>query len=1207
MKRGRSGERTAYNAAREGGLDRAALHAAVTEVEAPAPPRRGRAPRAAAVGDDGRWVPIGPSVIRRGQAVDRPHVVGRIRDLAVSPDGRRAYAASAKGGLWYTENAGATWTPVGAWIGGHRRAGGNTSVFVCGALLVEFGGGQASDVVMVGTGELVPFFTSSGSGRVGGVGVLTARGPAFALETDNPWEPDTGIDRLEGVGVFRLVRRPGRIAGSVVAGSPDEVLAATSTGLFRGVRGNLPAAAENPPFPALAAREGFVWTPVAGIPAGTQVTDVLWIPNGAATRIVVLVDGQGVRFSDDDGATFVPVPTLHRPAVPVTGRSSIAVADGNRAYVLYDRGAGPAVARIADLTATPPVATALTGVPTVWTNGGARDYDQAIAAESVGGSDRLYLGGNTTKPTPTAEFGASLWAMDVVGTALQPRAGVSNTGLPPAAGADQPGLVGNNVHADVHAIRLPGASAARRPVWVACDGGVYVSVETGQVNTFASMNIGLAVSETGFIDHHPGVSHFLATGLQDNGTSVRTGDTVWEAIHVGDGGGLAFAPTSPSTLVAQYIRGWWRSQDANFRDPLTRNALGPNGTITTHAEYTGRAEFYSACAAVLRPGVGANPPTTRFALGTDRVHLSDTVGSGAATTWSVLPVTPSAAPPGTTAAAADHFPWPTPLTAAFGVVGGGFGNVISLAWVSPTELVVLYRSGILRQTEVTPGNWHTDRLVDPAAPPAAFAGGARFTEVAAVPGTRDFYVTTMGAAGSATPDTAYVFDAATSTFHATGLRRRLPPAPLGPLDPAYSVVVDPASTIHVYVGTATGVWRGTRTNATGGHTWDPFVNGLPEATVQDLSIWTDPGGGASPRLLRAAVQSRGVWETDLAAATPVTTYLRGHPFDDRRGGPVVTTDPRAPLTALSVLSSPDVVVRPAWPVASAPAFPQVQVGVPDAPLTSANASAFHTWTFQTAFRWWYPNVRADGQWTDAFGDLIAHDRRTRGMPAGRTITKALWDAVVGATRLRTDASGHLVRSTDVLDDLAVFRPPWQTSLAPDLTATEVDIMECVVPPAAFAGLWSVPGRPSVVEVLLHHRASAPTTPLTSSAGLMWKEVTVGSIPLTEPAQPFVDWWASASDVPEGSVAAPPGWTVVRGSPLTACHVLDESLDARLPRSVPVPVDLTAAAGKVVLLVAFASSIADGGLRPAPAAPATLARLLLEWPHVAARLVYVATP
>lgn len=1200
VKRGRSRDRTAYNAGREAGLDQLALHAAL-EHHLDEPPARGRAARAAADNNTGRWVPIGPSVIRRGQADDRPHVVGRIRDIAVSEDGQRAYAASAKGGLWHTDDAGATWAPIGTWAGGNRRAGGNTSVFVCGALLVDFGPTRISDFVMVGTGELSPFFTSSGSGRVGGVGILTALGPAFFDDTDSPWEPDTGIDLLEGQGIYRLARRPGRTSGTVDVATRDEVLAATSNGLFLGVRGRLPAVPANPPFPALEERDGFEWARVAGIAAGTEVTDVLWIERSGGTRIVVLIDGQGVEFSDDDGATFAPVPTMHRPGVPVEGRCSISVAEGARAYVLYGHGSTPAVRRINDLTDPVPTATRLSGVPAVWSSGSSRDYDQAIAAEAFDGTDRLYLGGSTVKPRADSNWSASLWAMDVDGTTLRARPGVSDRGVPPAAGADQSRLVGNNVHADVHAIALPGPGAARRAVWVACDGGVYVSTETGRVNTFAAMNTGLAVSETGFLAQHPVASHFLATGLQDNGTAVRTGDTVWEAVHLGDGGGLAFAPTAPDVLVAQYIYGYWRSAHGSFRDPLSRSPHGPNAS---HPEYSsGRAEFYANCAVVRRPGVAPAADTSRLALGTDRVYVSDNFASATPTDWVILPVVPSTDPAGTTRAARNPHAASNAPSATFGTIAGGaFGHVISLTWIAPDELVVLYDHGILRQTEVSAGRWSTDWLLDPSSPPAGVPVAVNLTEIAAVPGSRDFYVTTTGRVNVSTPDTTYFFNATTGTFHATGLRTELGSAPLGPLDPAYSVVVDPGATSTVYVGTATGVWRGTRTDATGGHDWDHFANGLPEATVQDLSVWTDPAGGGGPRLLRAAIQSRGVWETDLAADTPVVTYLRCHSFDDRRG-PLPTQDPRTRATAVSTSSSPDISVRPAWPVAAAPPFPQVVVGTPDADLTGANAGAFNTWTFQTAFRWWYPSVRADGQWTDAFRDLIQRDRQSRGMPGGRTITRALWEDVVGGTRLTTH-NNALVRSTDAADDLAVFRPPWQTELSPDLLATEVDIMECIVAPTAFAGLWNVPAQPSVVEVLLHHRASEPTADLTTYAGLLWKEVTAASNPLAEPAQDFVDWWDEASELFGDTTAAPAGWTVVRTSPPTSRNVLDIGLDARLPRALPIPLDLTPLAGKLIVLAAFSSSLADNGLQPAPGGAATLTDLVRSWPHVAVRLVQV---
>jgi len=108
QQRGRALERAAFARKRTGRYDMAALARAMTALLGDAV----RYPR-----DDIRtWVPIGPSVVRSGDPWDFRRTSGRVRDLAVSEDGRRAYAAG-KGGLWYTDDGAATWTPVGGWAG----------------------------------------------------------------------------------------------------------------------------------------------------------------------------------------------------------------------------------------------------------------------------------------------------------------------------------------------------------------------------------------------------------------------------------------------------------------------------------------------------------------------------------------------------------------------------------------------------------------------------------------------------------------------------------------------------------------------------------------------------------------------------------------------------------------------------------------------------------------------------------------------------------------------------------------------------------------------------------------------------------------------------------------------------------------------------------------------------------------------------------
>ena len=144
-RRGRARRRNAFLDARVPSVDRTALGEALARAVAEDHDEQddaddARSARAAPVGIPGadaqRWVPIGPSVVRQGQAVGRPRVTGRIRDLAIDTTGQRIYAATAKGGLWYSRDGGSSWEPVGGWDA--RRSAGNTTAHACGSVLVAF-------------------------------------------------------------------------------------------------------------------------------------------------------------------------------------------------------------------------------------------------------------------------------------------------------------------------------------------------------------------------------------------------------------------------------------------------------------------------------------------------------------------------------------------------------------------------------------------------------------------------------------------------------------------------------------------------------------------------------------------------------------------------------------------------------------------------------------------------------------------------------------------------------------------------------------------------------------------------------------------------------------------------------------------------------------------------------------------------------------
>jgi hypothetical protein len=1268
-KRGRARVRMEFLASRAGTFNPSQLSRAMAArlatassaspspvAEAPLAKSGGLFAKGFATTDASRWVPIGPSVVRRGQAEGRPRVSGRIRDLAVEPRaGARAYAASAKGGVWYTDDAGASWAPVGGWAAREANRGGSNNAQTCGCILVHFGATAADDYVMVGTGERVPSPTSPNVPIQGGVGILAARGPTGAALTVSPWEDDAGLTPLEGLGIFRLARAPGAVPGQDTGAGADRVMAATSAGVFMGTRGII----EGPP-PDRIERIGWTWTKLAGLNnlPGLQlnilpdpvVTDALWLPSGAPQgRMIVALASGGVAYSDDAGANWTWVTNLDPSAVGAVrplGRLSLSTPGGDRVYVLGELpgvGTAPATPTLWKILAATtavnprPVATSTPGLPSqvqLWAAGNLvqRDYDQALAVVTDGAVDHIYVGGSAIKPTNNAhaEWSASLWCFDTpvpppvpppAAPTLVPSPGISDQGGPPHAGADRPGLIGNNVHADVHVIRTVGAGPQGQ-VWVGCDGGVFVSAAGGCCNTFLSRAAGLAVLEVGFVASHPTSSHLVVTGCQDAGALMRQGDTVWEMIMAGDGGGTIFHPIHSQYVISQLNRARWRSvPGAGYIDPISRRTGGRFAGLADVREFKDAAFYSGAAAATLTATTG------RIAIGTNRVWISDDLGGAGNNHWAVIGF-----PDGAAGDARPHGGTDPPDRQPLGVpksrrLRAGLGNVIQLRWSNARDLLALYASGLVRylQNPVS-GAWTAHVLIpDYWALPAATV----LTDVCPVPGSSDFYLTTTGDGSVPPGDTCWFFNSALfvpvpvpavpgaappvpavipNLFTPTGLRAALNTATgaPGPLDPAYAVAVDPANPTDVYVGTVTGVWRSQRTAGTGNHSaWAPFVNGLPQTTVQDLGFWTDPAAAAgSPRLLRAALQSRGVWEVDLSVASePKRTYARVHLRDDRRRLPTPMANPRLAPTAPPdpVFASPDLTIRPA---ANRTIMPRWQPGT--GTISAANPVRYQLWTFQTAFRWLYPSIVATGLWTDQMGDLVRLHRSVLRLAAGRSINRALWDAVVGETHV--DAAGNVTRvAADVptADPLAVYRAPWQSRLSPAALASEVDQLELVTPVSEAGGVWRVYAQPSTVDVMIHHRDMQPLAANDAFAVLMWRSAPDQASLLATTAAGLAAYVQSLATA--APMADPVGWQVVPvpGVPGGRLHRLNAVLDARMPRAVSIDVDFSAVTGgHRVLLLAFVGSSADAFSVAPVGAPATVGDLVRAWPYACMRLVWM---
>jgi hypothetical protein len=907
---------------------------------APPPPAREPAPahaplaNAKAAGVDGRhlWVPLGPTTVINGQASGRPRVAGRIKTIAVEPaTGDRVYAATASGGVWVSLNRGISWRPLDEFhvSPGRGAAFPMGNCLACGALHVAFGAAAdgSGDVVTVGTGEPGGSDGTPG-GNLAGIGVLRATGPAAGT----PWSLE-GDPAFRGQAFFRIVADPG---------DPNRLVAATTAGLF------LREAATG-------------WVRLTGMTPGTY-TDVVLLRLTGPDRLRIFVTVHAGLFVADVAGPPTPIPpggpvfqpvalpnvatfvaaTATARALGAT-RTALALDPGGNLFVLGRRTPlGTATFRSAHLwrvnanaALAAVTATEISGTPAdLFGNPNDQsDYDMCIATHPTR-AGLLYVGGSTVWIDNA--WNASLYQLQVAGTAATPT------------------LVGRGVHADVHALTVgPVTTGTQRQFWVGCDGGVFYSPNDGGADTFVQRNNDLAVLQPGFVANHPTNEGLVAAGMQDNGTCERIGDTLWSEPLPGDGGGLVYDPTGEPRFYAQYTKATWQSSDGRGRPPvLRRGATAPTGQKTSEQIEDDASLFYSGCDALAHAG------GTHLVLGSDRIWYSRDWGQ----TWVTLPtgedpragrnpsltqdVISPATPSGTftdnttTSGGCCAHTDTGSSVAGNGVLvcrlsarsdAGGQKRMRVLALVSD-KLGIIAGTRAADSTGPFTFTWAATEAiraplgateiaaVDDAAPLTFLPVPGLVNDVGVHDPERgargSAYICSVGGPGSGPGhelDTLWWYDG-DGHFVPCGMRRvhtrgvwsgdRI-------AAPALSVAVDPDDRSQVYIGTSVGVVHGSLTMVDSGGTLEPrwafteMNNGLPEGAVHDLAIFRHDG----VKLLRAALQARGVWETDLAniVAQP-RTYLRVHRTDTRRRRPTLLDGPTTRgSTGLRWDASPDLV------------------------------------------------------------------------------------------------------------------------------------------------------------------------------------------------------------------------------------------------------------------------------------------------------------
>ena len=135
----------------------------------------------------------------------------------------------------------------------------------------------------------------------------------------------------------------------------------------------------------------------------------------------------------------------------------------------------------------------------IFGDGDSSDYNLAIAADPANPA-RILIGGMGVASPDQGMSSAAMYRITLQGALPAAKAfWATDYGGGNILDAT---WVGEGVHADVHRIRWV-AGPPVPPVFVATDGGAFLSTRSADRGTFGSRATGMAVSEAGYIASHP--------------------------------------------------------------------------------------------------------------------------------------------------------------------------------------------------------------------------------------------------------------------------------------------------------------------------------------------------------------------------------------------------------------------------------------------------------------------------------------------------------------------------------------------------------------------------------------------------------------------------------------------------------------------------------------------------------------------------------
>jgi len=431
-----------------------------------------------------RWQELGPAPITSG-----PYT-GRVSAIACSPvDANRVFVAGADGGVWRTEDGGASW----------RALSDELPTTAIGALVIDPADPEA---IFAGTGEA----NFANHSRYG-LGIYRS------LDGGESWEhfaeatlggrcvSALAIDPLDGDVVYAALTRAGGFPELAAAkGHPG---AGGDLGVFRSTD------------------RGETWTRSTGGLPNLSATSLALDPSNPSRLYCgighIFGNAQNGVWRSLDGGTSWTQLAGGLPASQV-GRVTVALAPSSpaRLYVLITRPADVAGGGASTLGA--------------WRSSNGGDSWTSIPVPSLQATYGWYLSVVSVRPSdPNTVLmgGLTLERSTNSGTSW-------STVTPP--------------HVDLHALAWDAAGR----LWAGDDGGVHRSANLGSSWSAHNTGLGLTQFYAG-ISTHPSDDQILFGGLQDNGSVRRsTSSTSWSAVFGGDGGWTQLSEASPSTVFVEY-------------------------------------------------------------------------------------------------------------------------------------------------------------------------------------------------------------------------------------------------------------------------------------------------------------------------------------------------------------------------------------------------------------------------------------------------------------------------------------------------------------------------------------------------------------------------------------------------------------------------------------------------------------------------------